>query len=122
MKYCTLKDLTPGTIVELPHEYQGREGETAVVLGLEYTFDKRGIRTEYLKRDGEMFVARSIAPQPEDTKLAVVDDQVLQQASIKAFVTNKFFLPERGMSCGCDPEVFVEHADGSIFPAWEFMP
>ena len=122
-KLCSLKEITPGSIVELPAEYQSKAGELGVILGLEYTRkDGDRIRAHFVRQEGETFVPISMAAKPEDMELAVVDDKVLHQASIKAFVVNKIALPVMGMSLGCDPEIFVEHGDGSIFPAWEYMP
>lgn len=119
MKYCTLKDISPGSTIELPKQYQSREHETAVVLGLEFNPIDRTIRTSFLR---DTMIQLDLPPLKEDTKLILSNDRTLQDASLKAFIANKLDLPYLGMSCGCDPEIFVIHGDGDVFPAWEFMP
>jgi Phage phiEco32-like COOH.NH2 ligase-type 2 len=121
-KLCSLKMLTPGSIVELPKEYASKEAETAVVLGLDYDSSRTKIRTEFLKQNGNEIITIATPALGEDTELAVVDDDKIKKSAIRAFVSNKFRLPGMGMTSGCDPEIFVEHGDGTIFPAWEFMP
>jgi len=118
-KLCSLKDLTPGSVIELPKDFASREAETAVILGLEYASDKKHIHTQYRKEDGTLTAFPS---WDEDHKLKVVDDEVLTKSTIQAFVTQKLALPSLGMSCGCDPEVFVLKGNGEVFPAWEYMP
>ena len=121
-KLCSLKDISPGSCVILPKEYQLSKDETAIILGLELASDKKRIKTEFLRQQGQEFIVTPLASQPEDTELVLANDKVLQKASIGAFVANKFALPQLPMSTGCDPEIFVVHEDGSIFPAWEYMP
>jgi hypothetical protein len=120
-KLCSLKEITPGSIVELPKEY-ANGNENAVILGLEYDSSKKRIRTEFLRKQGNSVFTIAAPAISEDTQMKVVDDEVMQKSAIAAFVTNKFKLPEMSMTSGCDPEIFVEHADGEIYPAWEFMP
>jgi Phage phiEco32-like COOH.NH2 ligase-type 2 len=121
-KLCSIKDVTPGSVIELPKQYQVKDGETAVLLGLEYASDKKHIYAQALRSVGEEFVEQSLSALDEDDQLTLVDDAVLQRSAIKSFVAQKIALPALGMSAGCDPEIFVTHADGSVFPAWEFMP
>jgi hypothetical protein len=89
-KLCSLKDVYPGTCVVLPKEYQSRKDETAIVLGLELASDKKRIKTEFLRKQGEDFVITSLPTQPEDTELVLANDKALQKASTSAFVANKF--------------------------------
>lgn len=120
-KLCSLKDIAPGSVIEVPREYRRKEGEVAVLLGLNYQ-DKKKIEADFIREVNDEFVTTSMPAQDADTQLALSDDRTISQAVMNAFVTHKLLLPELGMSMGCDPEVFVEHEDGSIFPAWEFMP
>jgi hypothetical protein len=121
-KLCSLKDISPGTVVQLPKEYQSREDETAIVLGLELASDKKRIKTGFLRKQDDRLITTWMPTQPEDTELVLAEDEPLKKASIEAFVGNKLALPTLGMSTGCDPEIFVVHGDGSVFPAWEYMP
>lgn len=121
-KLCSLKDIVPGSVIELPKAYQASEGEKAVVLGLEYSSNKQNIGMEVLRQTNNGLQMLALPAGKEDMQFAVTDDRVLTNNSIQAFVTNKIALPSLGMSVGCDPEIFCEHGDGSIFPAWEYMP
>jgi Phage phiEco32-like COOH.NH2 ligase-type 2 len=121
-KLCSIKDLMPGSVIELPMEYSSKAGETAVILGLEYTSDKVNISSAMLKPAGNGFLTTQLAGMHEDTKLKLVNDLPLRKAAMNGFLTRKIKLPGLGMSSGCDPEIFVTRADGSVFPAWEFMP
>jgi len=122
-KLCSLKDLIPGSVIRLPEGYRDRDDETAVVLGLEYASDKKRISTSLLRRSPTQdFVATSLPTMVDDSKLELVADLALQRAVSNAFNARKLSLPDVSMSMGCDPEVFCEHADGAIFPAWEYMP
>jgi hypothetical protein len=118
-KLCSIKDIVPGSVVELPKQYQSKPDEAAVILGMEYDTSKKNIFAEMLRSD-----YTKVAPEAmnEDTELALVDDPVLQKLAIRGFINQKFAMSGFGMSMGCDPEIFVVHADDSVFPAWEFMP
>lgn len=120
-KLCTLKDLCPGSVIEVPKEYSSRRGETAIVLGLEYA-NKGLIQTSFVRPQHGDFIPTDLPAMPEKTEFSVTEDQTLRQDTVAAFVAQKLHLPFIGMSMGCDPEIFVTHKDGSIFPAWEFMP
>lgn len=121
-KLCTLKDIVPGSVIELPEAYQSKAGETAIVLGLEYASDKQKIRAELLRNEATGLVHTALPSMDENTTLAITQDRVLETAVVRDFVAHKVALPAMGMSMGCDPEVFVLHGDGTIFPAWEYMP
>jgi Phage phiEco32-like COOH.NH2 ligase-type 2 len=118
-KLCTLKDVVPGSVVELPEAYRSRAGEMAVILGLECQPGDM-VRTQFLK-PGSCDVVGTPSLS-ENTPITVTDDAMTKDASIQAFLTRKFKLPALGMSLGCDPEIFAVHGNGTIFPAWEYMP
>ena len=121
-KYCTLKDMTPGSVVELPKEFASHEAEKGLIMGLEYNEDKTGVRAELVRQAGEMMITLHMASRDANTAFALADDVVLQKSAIKAFVSSNLALPVMTMTVGCDPEIFVEHANGEVFPAWEYMP
>lgn len=122
-KLCSLKEIVPGSVVEVPKDFQLSAGEKAILIDLEYASDKTSINSQLLRTNPlGGFSIFALPLMPEDTKLVVDDDVVLQKAAIGAFVAQKVRLPGMAMTCGCDPEIFVEHEDGTVFPAWEFMP
>src|SRR5579864_3418975 len=121
-KLCTLKEMVPGSVVELPEKYQAKQGENDLVLGLEYATDGKRIRADLLRETGLGMTPMSLPYQKDDTEMMLKKDDELQKAATKAFISHKMALPALGMSVGCDPEVFVLHEDGTVFPAWEFMP
>jgi Phage phiEco32-like COOH.NH2 ligase-type 2 len=117
-KLCSLKEIVPGSVVELPKKYQSKAGETAIVLELAYHANGKDIAANLWRPDAPI----SFPAQSENAQLALVEDKALQKTATQAFVSSKLALPELGMSLGCDPEVFCVHEDDSVFPAWEFMP
>jgi hypothetical protein len=122
-KLCTLKELVPGSVIEIPEQYRGAQAELGVVLGLGYNKGTRDILPSFIRR-GPMneLITTALPALHENTEFNVVEDKTFSTDVLGAFVAHKLALPELGMSAGCDPEIFVEHEDGSIFPAWEFMP
>lgn len=119
-KLCSLKHIVPGAIVELPSKYQKEKGELAVVLGPQYvnkTSDM--VLVTYLRQDDKTVAAPA---EPDSENLTLIEDSKFKQHRASAFAANKIGLPDLPVSSGCDPEVFVLHEDGSLFPAWEFMP
>lgn len=119
-KLCTLKSVVPGSIVEVPSAYSRSKGELAVLIGPRYeNSESHNITASLLRSSGETFFT---PPIKEIEVLKLVEDEKLKKALVASFVEHKFHLPVMGMSCGCDPEIFVMHGDGSLFPAWEFMP
>lgn len=123
-KYCSLKDITPGSCVRLPKEYALTEGETAVILGLEYNSDKKHIRGALLRTvpNTSLFDIAAMTDTSEDMELELVEDADLKTKTIQGFQKYLVQLPAILLSTGCDPEIFVLHEDESVFPAWEFMP
>lgn len=116
-KFCTLKEIVPGSVVELPEE-MGKG--LAVVLGLEYQSDRKSIAT-FVAR-GTEFAFTALPVYPDDKQLLVVENDSLRAATMNAFLQGHVALPNWQPVSGSDPEIFVEHGDGSIFPAWEFLP
>jgi hypothetical protein len=116
-KYCTLKDMVPGSVVKLPDE------RLALIFGLEYSNAKdTDIFPTVLRVDGNTLIPTSLPSQPETTKFALSDSKILIQRVKQAFATHTLALPSMKPSMGCDPEIFVVHGDGTLFPAWEFLP
>lgn len=116
-KLCALKEIVPGSVVELPEELG--KGQ-AVVLGLEYQTDKKSIAA-FVAREGT-FSFTALPIYSDDKQLLVKDNDPLKAAVMSAFLKGLIYLPNWQPVSGSDPEIFVEHGDGSIFPAWEFLP
>lgn len=122
-KLCSLKEITPGSVVVVPKDSAAFEGERAIVFGLEYE-GKDQIRGALLRRSVEdkELVERVLPKNSDEYQLEVTEDEVFKKAVVGAFIKHKLSVPDHGMSMGCDPEIFVVHGDGSVFPAWEYMP
>ena len=115
-KLCTLKEVIPGSVIEVPKDYRGHEGELAVILDLECTGND--IRASLLRKSG----IQPLGKYPSNTEVIVVEDSITRREATRDFIAKKFTVPELALSSGCDPEIFAVHGDGTIFPAWEYMP
>lgn len=120
-KLCSLKEVLPGSVVRLPIEFRSPDVLDGVVLGLQYDSTREHVDVDFRKKEGKDWASITKTMKAED-KLCVLDDEKQKKQVVKDFASLKFDIPSLGMSMGCDPEVFVKHADGRVFPAWEFMP
>lgn len=116
-KLCALKDVVPGSVIEMPEMF-GKG--PAIVLGLEYQTDKENLATEVARTWGSSLINTSMPIWNREYQVKVLDNEVMQQQAHAEYLKD-LKLPCFGMSLGTDPEIFVEHGDGSIFPAWEFL-
>ena len=119
-KLCSLKEITPGSVIKLPRAYG--LNALGVMAGMEYSADQKMILPAIFNVSGEEVIPTSLPDQVNTTEFELVEDKKLQTLVADAFLAAEFPLPSKSMSSGCDPEIFVEHGDGSIFPAWEFLP
>lgn len=72
----------------------------------------------FLVKDGTMPFESDIA---EETRQTLLAELAINSAKfVGASLTQSKLGPYVGM--GCDPEIFVTHGDGSLFPAFEFLP
>lgn len=121
-RLCSLKELVPGSAIELPKEYQARRGETAIVFGASCQ-DNDTIALSLVKPTelGE-FIPIDFPALPRENELPVVEDVPLRSNAAKSFIEHRLLMPSLPLTMGCDPEIFVLRKDETIFPAWAFMP
>lgn len=117
----SLKEIEPGSVVELPVELQTGADKFAVMMGMDYESGKSKKLFPHLLR-GEGLQKVDPAPMKDETQFSVVEDAALTGRVKKGFVGGVVELPTMAMSYGCDPEIFVVDGTGTVIPAWMYLP
>lgn len=116
-----LMDIEPGTVVESPDKTQG------VFTGLQP--DHKHMREEHVLarvyRHNTQPVATRMYPSTLDLPWTIIRgkeaDKVMDSAKAQIKKDPSIAIQDLAMNVGGDPEIFMTHVDGKIFPAWEFL-
>lgn len=119
-----ITEVEAGSPIELPEIIKQRTGaKVGVLFGVDSYGSTVIPQVRYFAQNNT--VQAPFVELPAQTQVRVLSGTtkgLIEAALIKSVADRSVPIAHYGVTTGTDPEVFVVHGDGKLFPAFEFLP